>query len=144
MYEIVERQTTAHSIDDDDDASDLMIMVLWTLSSVVVHPKRSRSVGLMKCFILLMKFIYIKMCVCIHKYILGNHFFFLFEVIEHADILFMTACLIKPYSHSKLNYQKLTVCVSMCSIVQHARVCIGWMLTCTASSSFKVLSRVQR
>jgi hypothetical protein len=50
MCEIVERQTT-HSIDDDDDASDLMIMVLYTLLSVVVHLRRSRSVGLIKCFI---------------------------------------------------------------------------------------------
>jgi hypothetical protein len=60
MCEIVVRQAITHSIDndDDDDASDLMIMVLYTLSSVVVHLKRSRSVGLMKCFILLMKFIY--------------------------------------------------------------------------------------
>jgi hypothetical protein len=63
MCEIVVRQAITHSIDnddDDDDASDLMIMVLYTLSSVVVHLKRSRSVvGLMKCFILLMKFIYL-------------------------------------------------------------------------------------
>jgi hypothetical protein len=65
MYEIVIRQATTHSIDDDDDASDLMIMVLYTLSSVVVHLKRSRSVGLMKCFILLMKFIYVQMYVYI-------------------------------------------------------------------------------
>lgn len=60
MCEIVVRQAIPHSIDDDDDdASDLMIMVLYTLSSVVVHLKRSRSVGLMKYFILLMKFIYV-------------------------------------------------------------------------------------
>jgi len=62
MCEIVVRQAITHSIDndDDDDASDLMIMVLYTLSSVVVHLKRSRSVvGLMKCFILVMKFIYL-------------------------------------------------------------------------------------
>ncbi len=58
MWEIVIRQATTHFIDDDDDdASDLMIMVLCTLSSVIVHLKRSRSVGLMKCSILLMKFI---------------------------------------------------------------------------------------
>jgi len=57
---IVARQVITHSIDDDDDdddASDLMIMVLCTLSSVIVHLKRSRSVGLMNCFVLLMKFI---------------------------------------------------------------------------------------
>jgi hypothetical protein len=59
MYEIVVRQAIKNSIDNDDDASDLMIMVLYILSSVVVHLKRSRSVGLMKCFILLMKFIYV-------------------------------------------------------------------------------------
>jgi hypothetical protein len=58
MYEIVVRQAITNSIDNDDDASDLMIMVLYILSSIVVHLKRSRSVGLMKCFILLMKFIY--------------------------------------------------------------------------------------
>jgi hypothetical protein len=56
---IVARQVITHSIDDDDDddASDLMIMVLCTLSTVIVHLKRSRSVGLMNCFVLLMKFI---------------------------------------------------------------------------------------
>jgi hypothetical protein len=59
MYEIVVRQAIKNSIDNDDDASDLMIMVLYILSSVVVHLKRSRSVDLMKCFILLMKFIYV-------------------------------------------------------------------------------------
>ncbi len=40
-----------------------------------------------------MKFIY----VYIYKYRLGNYFFFLFEVIEHADFLYMTDCLIKQY-----------------------------------------------
>jgi hypothetical protein len=59
MYEIVVRQAITNSIDNDDDASDLMIMVLYILSSVVVHLKRSRSVDLMNCFILLMKFIYV-------------------------------------------------------------------------------------
>ncbi len=68
MYEIVVRQAIANSIDNDDDASDLMIMVLYILSSVVVHLKRSRSVDLMKCFILLMKFIYVLMCVYINIY----------------------------------------------------------------------------
>lgn len=91
MCEIVIRQAITHSIDnvDDDDASDLMIMVLYTLFNVVVHLKRSRSVSLMKCFILLMKFIYVyvKMSVLyIYKYLLDNHFS-LSKIIEHADFL---------------------------------------------------------
>jgi hypothetical protein len=41
---LVARRATTHSIDNGDDVSDLMIMVLATLLRGIVHLRRSRSV----------------------------------------------------------------------------------------------------
>jgi hypothetical protein len=64
---------------------------------------------------------------CIYKYRLGNHFF-LFEVIEHADFLSMTDCLIKQYIYSPLEIELAEV-NSMCVDAPYCSTCVCkyWM-----------------